>query len=201
MTTDRRPMVVFIHGIAAPRFVFLYLKWYLWRNGFRTKIHGYSSIFKTIPHHADNFIERLKQIENDPEVSEIHIVAHSMGGIVTRQALLDYRPKKLKRFIMLATPNEGSAAARKLHGTIFGFSKTLGQISDEEGSYVRELGFPDSVDVGVIHANVDRVVTRESSRPNDEVPFLEFYSGHNDLLFRPKTAKAVLNFITTGKFG
>ncbi len=195
-----KPFVIFIHGIAAPRFVFLYLKWFLSRNGFKSKIFGYRSVFKTIPIHAEAFARRLKEIENDPSVDEFHIVAHSMGGIVTRQALLNYRPSKLKRFLMLATPNEGSAAARKLSSHIFAFSKTLKQISDEEESYVRQLGFPDGVEMGAIHANVDRVVTRESSQPNAEAPFLEIASGHNDLLIRPATAKAVVQFLETGSF-
>ena len=198
--THSRPMVVFIHGIAAPRFVFLYLKWFLWRSGFRTRIFGYRSVFKTIPDHAEKFTKLLKQLEDDPTVTEFHIVAHSMGGIVTRQALLNYRPAKLRRFVMLAVPNEGSAAARKLHSSIFSFSKTLGQISDADGSYVKELGFPEGVEVGAIHANVDRVVTRESSLPNEKTPFLELYSGHNDLLIRSTTAKAVRNFLNSGSF-
>ena len=194
-----KPLIVFIHGLAASRFMFLYLQWYLWRSGFRTKLFGYSSVFKTIPVHADHFADLLRKIENDPSVDQFHIVAHSMGGIVTRQALLKYRPTKLKRFLMLATPNKGSAAARKL-SSIFGFSKTLAQISDAENSYVRQLDFPEDIEVGAIHAEVDRVVTRESCCPKRDTPFLELYSGHNDLLIRPAVAKAALQFLTTGRF-
>jgi len=194
-----KPFVLFIHGIAAPRFVFLYLKWYLWRSGFRSRTFGYRSVFKTIPIHADKFIETLRQLDEDPSVDEFHIVAHSMGGIVTRQALLKFRPDKLKRFLMLATPNLGSAAARKMSAGLFRFSKTLKQISDEEGSYVRELGFPDGVEAGVIHASVDRVVKRESSLAFPDTPSLEIYSGHNDLLIRPSTARAVAEFLVSGK--
>lgn len=197
---DSKPHVVFIHGIAAPRFVFLYLKWYLFRSGFSSQIFGYRSVFKTIPVHADAFIKTLQKIDNDPKIDRFHIVAHSMGGIVTRQALLKYRPAKLERFLMLATPNKGSATARKMSKSIFRFSKTLKQISDEEGSYVRELEFPEGIEMGAIHANVDRVVTRESNLPNPGVPFLEIYSGHNDLLIRPATAKAVVQFLRTGSF-
>ena len=190
-----KPYVLFIHGIAAPRFVFLYLKWYLWRRGFRSKIFGYRSVFKTIPDHADKFVETLRKLEKDPSISEFHIVAHSMGGIVTRQALLKYQPEKLGRFLMLATPNKGSSTARVLSASIFSFSKTLRQISDADGSYVRELGFPENVEVGAIHA-----VTRESSQPHSDVPFLEIASGHNDLLIRPTTAEAVVRFLKTGSF-
>lgn len=198
--TQDRPHVVFIHGIAAPRFVFLYLKWHFWRCGFRSSIFGYRSVFKTIPIHADTFIKTLQKLDNDPAINEFHIVAHSMGGIVTRQALLKFRPAKLKRFLMLSTPNDGSSAARKLSASIFRFSKTLKQISDEEGSYVRELGFPEGVEVGAIYASLDRVVTRQSSQPTEDAPFVEIRSGHNDLLVRPSTARAAVEFLRTGKF-
>ena len=94
---EPKPFVLFIHGIAAPRFVFLYLKWYLFRRGFRTRIFGYRSVFRTMPIHAEAFAEQLRKIEDDPDIDRFHIVAHSMGGIVTRQALLNYRPTKLQR--------------------------------------------------------------------------------------------------------
>ena len=197
---EPKPHVVFIHGIAAPRFVFLYLKWYLSRRGFSSQIHAYWSSFRTIPIHADQFIETLRKVEANPEIDRFHIVAHSMGGIVTRQALLKYRPQKLDKFLMLATPNQGSAAARVLSSSIFFFSKPLKQLSDAEGSYSRELGFPDGVEVGSIYANQDRVVARESCLSFPEVPFLEIASGHTDLLIRPTTARAIVQFLRTGKF-
>ncbi|QEG20960.1 esterase/lipase family protein [Mariniblastus fucicola] len=199
-SSESEPHIVFIHGIAAPRIVFLYLKWYVARHGFSSRMYGYRSVFKSIPDHADKFTELLQQIDSDPSINQFHIVAHSMGGVVTRQALLKFRPRKLGRFLMLATPNRGSAAARKLSGSIFRFSKTLKQISDEEDSYVRQLEFPDGVEAGAIHADVDRVVTRESSRPAEDVPFCEIASGHNDLLFRKATGDAVVQFLKTGTF-
>ncbi|MEM9412892.1 MAG: alpha/beta fold hydrolase [Planctomycetota bacterium] len=195
-----KPLVIFIHGIAAHRLVFLYLQWYFRRKGFQTRNYGYRSVFKTIPWHSDRFVQFLKQIEDDSEVDSFHIVAHSMGGIVTRQALLNFRPSKLGRFLMLGTPNQGSSAARKLSAGIFRFSKTLAQISDAENSYVRNLDFPNGIEAGAIFGTVDRVVTRESSQWAEGAPFLEFYSGHNDLLIRPTTAKAAVEFLETGKF-
>ena len=149
---------------------------------------------------AQRFAKLLQQLENDPTVGEFHIVAHSMGGVVARQALLDHRPTKLKRFLMLATPNKGSAVARKLSQSIFRFSKTLGQISDVEGSYVRQLERLVGVEMGAIHAQVDRVVTRESCFAEPGIPSVELYSGHNDLLIRPATARATFQFLTTGRF-
>jgi pimeloyl-ACP methyl ester carboxylesterase len=41
--------------------------------------------------------------------SKVHLVAHSMGGLVARSALLE-KPKNLARIVMLGTPNFGSFA-------------------------------------------------------------------------------------------
>ncbi len=195
-----KPLVVFIHGIAAHRLVFVFLRCWLMCRGFRTRAWGYRSVFSTIPRHAKDFRDFLHEIEADRSVTEFHIVAHSLGGIVTRQALLYFRPDKLGRFVMLAVPNKGSSAARVLSRRMFAFSKTLSQISDQEGSFVREQEFPQGVETGAICASVDRVVTRESSKPYADVPFFELYSGHNDLLIRPKAARAIERFLRTGNF-
>jgi len=40
---------------------------------------------------------------------KVHLVAHSMGGLVARSALLE-KPKELQRIVMLGTPNFGSFA-------------------------------------------------------------------------------------------
>lgn len=50
---------------------------------------------------------------------ETYLVAHSMGGLVARAALsLDRRRKRIRRLVMLGTPNHGSfAAIQALRGT------------------------------------------------------------------------------------
>ena len=45
----------------------------------------------------------------DAENGKVHLVAHSMGGLVARASLLE-KPKRLGRIIMLGTPNFGSFA-------------------------------------------------------------------------------------------
>src|SRR3954467_11375786 len=48
-------------------------------------------------------------LDKEPS-SEVHLVAHSMGGLVARAALLAPSGAKVKRLIMLGTPNYGSYA-------------------------------------------------------------------------------------------
>jgi len=53
--------------------------------------------------------ELLARVQGDP-APRVHIVAHSMGGLVTRAALARKGATKIGQFVMLGTPNFGSFA-------------------------------------------------------------------------------------------
>ena len=200
--TDHDPdatLVVLVHGLAAHRILLWPLGWRLRRSGFATRSFGYRSLFWSIETHAAKLEQFLSDQENDPAIKNIHIVAHSMGAIVTRQALLNRRLEKLQRVVMLAAPNRGSPTARLL-GRVFPFCRTLRQISNHPKSYVSNLPEPTGVEIGIVAAKHDRVIPEPNSHLEIESDHVSIFSGHNGLLVRPAAARHIDDFLKTGRF-
>ena len=199
--------VVLIHGLAAHYMHMWPMAWYLNRNGFDVTTFGYRSWFWSIERHAERFAAELDRLERDPDVDSFAVVAHSMGGIVTRQAILssvsaESSPRtfsKLKRVVLLGPPNQGSPKARRF-GYFFPFCKTVRQLSDVPGSFVHQLPPPTEAEFGVIAAQRDRVVPETSSQLATAKDRVSVSSGHNGLLFRPSVLKQVIAFLTNGRF-
>lgn len=195
-----QPVVVLIHGLAAHRALMIPLSRFLYRHKFATHRYGYRSLLSSIEQHAAQFRDFLDRLNNSESVSEIHIVAHSLGCIVTRAALLESSPTKLNRIVMLAPPNAGSATAEFLSRRLIPFCKTLRQLSNSETSFVNGLPQPRGLEIGVVAAWYDHVVSRKSSHLEDASDEVVVFSGHNGLLVRPASFRQVLKFLQTGRF-
>lgn len=78
------------------------------------RLHLENEGFEVVPHVFDwrrNLAELGAEFRRRlaAETRPVHVVAHSMGGLVTRAALKQ-GPADIARFVMLATPNHGSLA-------------------------------------------------------------------------------------------
>ena len=98
-----------------------YLKLKLWLRGegFAADDHPFDWR-QSIP---DLGAQLARRIAQDP-AQEIWLVAHSMGGLVARAALAHGAPK-VKRLIMLGTPNYGSFAPVMVFRGIYRFLKII----------------------------------------------------------------------------
>ena len=121
LQAPRRGMadVVLVHGLDDPGKVWMNLAPALQAAGHGVSIFNYPND-QAIRDSARLFAEIL-QSASMRETAEISIVAHSMGGLVSRElltspALACERPAcrmpRVKRLIMVGTPNQGSNMAR-----------------------------------------------------------------------------------------
>ena len=192
--------VTLVHGYLANNLVMAPLSLRLRRRGYAPTNWGYWNPACSLLLHAERFAERLEQLDADPAVDVLHLVTHSMGGVIARAALDRYRPAKLGRVVMLAPPNHGSFVATRAAGTLGRFLKPVIELSTAPDSLVNQLPTPPGLDLGVIAAKYDALVSEASTRPDAPHAFVALPTWHTGLLFREDTADLVAGFLATGEF-
>jgi pimeloyl-ACP methyl ester carboxylesterase len=195
-----RECVSLVHGFFANQYMLALLGHRLKRHGYLATPWGYRNMRRSILEHADAFSRELARLDADRAVDTIHLVTHSMGGIIARAALERFRPQKLGRFVMLAPPNRGSFVANAAVGVLGGLFKPVAELTTGPESLVNSLGMPTGIDIGVIAASRDALVSPESTRPDVPHDHVTLPCLHSSLLFRRDAADLVAAFLATGEF-
>ncbi len=176
------------------------LAWQIRRAGYATQCFGYRSLLGSIERHASRFGQFIRELDTSKRFDQLHIVAHSMGSIVTRQALLRETPASLARIVMLAPPNQGSPVATFLSKRVVPCCRTLAQLTDDQQGFVINLPEPEGLEIGIVAGVRDRVIPDSSSRLRNQTDRVSVNSGHNGLLVRPAAIRQVIRFLNDGRF-
>jgi hypothetical protein len=101
--------VLLIHGLGRTPLSLLSLEWYLQRTGCVTQQFGYMALAESF----DRIVERLRgRLQTLARHGDYGIVAHSLGGLLTRAALGLGGVKCPEQIVMLGTPNQPPRLAR-----------------------------------------------------------------------------------------
>ncbi len=194
--------IVIIHGFGAHRWLMLPLARRMRQAGYETLNWGYHSLFGDIETHATRLRGDLEQLAQRTEVSRLHIVAHSMGALVVRQALLGGRLEKLQRIVLLCPPNRGSHAATRWRFMAGRFCRTLVQLSDHPEGFAARLAptLADRYEVAIIAAQTDFVVRLDSTYLPSASQHAIVPGFHSSMLFSSHTADLTQQFIRNGRF-
>ena len=199
-STRQREVVFLLHGIGAHRWMMSPLARRLVEAGYDVNNWGYPSVLGCIEDHAERLAEALADVEhNDPE-AKIHIVAHSMGSIVTRVALAQQAPVNLQRVVFLGPPHRGSPVASFFGPWLRPVCRPIDQLAAREDSYVNSLAVFDRAEFGVIAASFDLLVPLESTHLTGERDHITVRAMHSGLMFRADVAQLVCNFLRGGRF-
>ena len=139
-------LVVLIHGLDDPGKVWNNLAPRLTEKGYRVWLMIYPND-QPVVESAKFFLEELEKLKGKG-VESIDVVAHSMGGLVTREMLTNPdwsfeglvrsgRTPRLRRFIMVGTPNHGSELAR--FRILTEFRDQLAHIFHEDYNWLRPI--------------------------------------------------------------
>ena len=206
MNTSEKEAVVLVHGIWMKGPELLYLRYKLWREGYRVYQFHYPSIFKT----AEESAAKLYQFVSNIDATVIHFVAHSFGGIVVTHLFHRYEIKTPGKVVFIASPVNGSAAAvylnqKKYLKYLLGKSIVKGLLGNApDWSYKREvcvIAGTKGLGASYFLANkamqkpndgtVNLYETRlEKADENHEIPHSHFF-----LLFSNEVVKIISRFL------
>jgi pimeloyl-ACP methyl ester carboxylesterase len=161
--------VILLHGLARNASSMNKLERALKENGYQVVNVDYPSTKHDIEALAEWSIgNAIKKVAPN---SKIHFVTHSMGGILVRQFLRQYKMQNLGRVVMLGPPNSGSEIVDLLQN-LPGFKTVNGpaglQLSAKKTALPNQLG-PANFELGIIAGSrsVNLVLSTMLPMPND----------------------------------
>ena len=173
---------------------------------------GYPSTQISIPDAAEYLDKAIQSLEG---IEELSIVAHSMGGLVTRAYFARHGDPRIKRVVMMGTPNRGAELADLLHQNILikavsgPGSRQL--VTDPEG-LIPSLPVPKcefAVIAGArgnpagwnpfIPGDDDGTVTVESTRLIGAADFSTVYASHTAMLGNHEVVAQAIRFLSEGR--
>lgn len=201
--------VVLVHGLWMSGWVMAALRRWLVRHGFRVLLFSYPAVSADLSTNAaalDRFLARVPG-------ERVHLVGHSLGGLVILTLLQRHRPARPGRVVLLGSPVAGCVAAAALARWSWGralVGRSLPQWSP--GAAAAALA---NREVGMIAGNLGRglgglvtrfpgshdgAVTVEETRVPGLADHLVLPVGHSGMLVSRAVAAGVARFLRHGRF-
>jgi pimeloyl-ACP methyl ester carboxylesterase len=194
LTRNKSEKVILIHGFAAHWLVMHPFAMACQKRGYQAHQWTYDTIFRSIDTSAMRFSKYLHEI--DRLGTPYHIVAHSMGSVVTRAALQTGKSlTNLKSIALLAPPVRGLWLAKFAPLALKKYCPSIDGLRDTPLSVVSRLAnISPNVRSMVVAASHDVLVPVA----NTYLPACESHQivlgTHNSILFDPRVFKMVLQF-------
>lgn len=183
------------------------LSWRLQKAGFAPETFSYSTLWRSPGEAMERLAMRLYAM--GPE--RVHIVAHSLGGLIALETLSRYQKLPPGRVVCLGSPIAGSSAARGLAG------KGLGLMSGRSGTLLRGglVALPPGRQVGMVagdrsrglgkffssfDAHNDGTVMVWETRLSGLADHAVVPASHTGLVFSEQVAALVANFLECARF-
>ncbi len=206
------PTAILVHGLWTPAAVLTLQAYRLRRQGYGVRCFGYPSVRATLSDNA----QALHRVIAATTATTIHLVGHSLGGLLILDLLAKSPDPRLHRVVLLGTPSLGSHCARQLT-KVTGMSIVLGRsigewLSRPPGALAWQRT---GVEIGVIAGSRsfglgrvvpglpqpnDGVVTLAEARLPGATDFLVLRVAHSQLLTSSRCAQQIATFLRKGCF-
>ena len=202
------PVVILVHGLWFGAWSLGALAGRLRKAGFETRRFRYRTTRDGLDGHA----RALREFIGSDSCPAAHIVAHSLGGLVTLKLLADCGDLPPGRVVLLGSPLQGSAIARK-SSVIPGGSRLLGAARPQlESGFARlvtgrDIGmiagsrsFGLGLLLGGLGESGDGTVAIAETRAEGLRQHLVLPVTHTGMLFSRRVAGEVAHFLRVGSF-
>lgn len=201
--------IVLVHGLWMHGIVFFRQQQALTRRGFAVRTFSYPSVRRGLTANADALIRFIAALD----ARRIHLVGHSLGGLLVLTVLSQHRDPRLGRAVLMGSPCCGSHCARVLR-RVPGLSALVGH-SVSDWLALRMPRIPDDIEVGVIAGDRSLGTGRllpGLPKPNDGIVALDetrfaqasdsitLHVGHSEMLFSAACVDQIVAFLGTGHF-
>jgi pimeloyl-ACP methyl ester carboxylesterase len=183
-------VVFLLHGFLATAGVFEPLERHLRSEGIEHIASFSYHPFRSVPSLGAELRERILSI---PARARLHLVGHSLGGVVARFYAQELGgASRIEQIISLASPFHGTTTAQKLPASLGRLTPILREMTPDSPLLARLRQGTLEVPHTSVVAGADLLVSPPHSAafPGSEVVVLEGV-GHNGLLFDERAARLV----------
>jgi pimeloyl-ACP methyl ester carboxylesterase len=196
--------VVLVHGLWMNAAALSLLQMRVRRCGFSVARFGYPTVRAGLAESAARLSKYLKSLD----ASEICVVAHSMGGLVTLRALELNANPRVRSIVLIGSPVAGSLAGRRL--AKFPAGRMLMGANSSVWGVRQAVKAPAGVTVGVIAGTMslglgrlvgklprpnDGVVSVAETQLNNAADTILLHVSHSAMLFSAGVARQVCHFL------
>ena len=224
-TNNESDCVIVLHGLGRSHYAMQEIEEALKDQNYLVWNQSYPSTQGDIQSLAPNAILPGIEFCKSNGATSLHLVTHSLGGILTRYFFQDTTLKaintelgslELNRVVMLAPPNQGSEIAELLNDyswveMIMG--PAILQLGDESSALLKELQ-PIAAEIGIIAGAKssdpwfqsvfdgvnDGKVSVESTQLPEMQDFLVVDAGHTFIMKDENVIEQILHFLENGNF-
>jgi hypothetical protein len=204
--------VLYVHGLWMTGIESIWLRRRLaHQRGYRLQVFRYASVRAPL----GEIIAALRDTIAAIDAPQVHLLGHSLGGLLIQRCLECYPMRQPGRVVFLGSPVAGSRAAQRLARSAYGRA-LLGAASAAELLHEQPRDWDSGRDLGIIAGTLpfgfgrlllefdednDGTVALSETRMAGAAAFLPLRTTHSGMLWSARVARETGSFLEYGSFG